>query len=355
MEISNQIISAVDQVASDLQRAIRAIGDTPVADDLHKAIRRASDALESMRSRSTPSLDDAKKVGIFALHAAHALKKTQDQPAWTQAGHDLANSSNFLKELVDKAGVRPLSVGVTGPRTLSSSAAMLGGDLLSPRVSEIRDELDRHAQLIKKDLLDAEARSKEIDQTLQAVTERIEGMSGAYDDAFAYIKKKSEEAAEIVGVMSGQSIAGNFAKNSAVECKAANRLRAGSIVALIVISFVIGLTLFQSARGEIDWRDVLTRLAMASVLTLPAGYLARESSKHRQQQYRYEQTSLELHTITPLLDSLPVDQQQKIKADIAQQLVDIKRDRPEIQDADFMGSSAIILELIQKLERAYRK
>lgn len=190
---------------------------------------------------------------------------------------------------------------------------------------------------------------------MQAMAERLDGMAAAHDDAFAYIKKKSEEAAEIVGIMSGQSIAGNFAQNSAIECRTANMLRLGSILVLVAVASMIGFTFFQSAVGEIDWRQILSRLGMASVLTLPAGYLARESSKHRQQQYRYEQTSLELHTMTPLLGSLPIEDQNKIKASIAQQLVNIKRDGAEVQDVDIPNSHAIIIDLVQRLERAYKK
>ena len=89
---------------------------------------------------------------------------------------------------------------------------------------------------------------------------------------------------------------------------------------MFLITALVGYSFYESINPGFDWKTALFRLPFTLILSVPAAYLAKESSKHRQQQYNHLQTSLDLKAINPYLSTLPNDDQHRIKSEIANRL-----------------------------------
>ena len=142
----------------------------------------------------------------------------------------------------------------------------------------------------------------------------------AYAEAQQQMEIKVKEIDAMLGHVSGRVIAGDFDKNAADEQRSADQFRWASLACMAVVISTIAFTFLESGSSSFDWHLGVVRLAMSFVLFVPAGYLARESAKHRQQQHAYLQAALCLKTIPPYIASLPDEQQHKIKAEMAQKV-----------------------------------
>ena len=124
---------------------------------------------------------------------------------------------------------------------------------------------------------------------------------------------------------------------------------------MVLIVIVIGYTFWETTTEAFKWENAVFRIVLAFLLSVPSAYLARESTKHREQQYNHLQTSLDLKAINPYIASLPEEQQHKIKADIADRIF-ASRDFSSVgKDPYPINMNEMIMELIKKLDTNQEK
>ena len=117
---------------------------------------------------------------------------------------------------------------------------------------------------------------------------------------------------------------------------------------MALIVGIAGYSFIESMHQSFDLSNSLLRLGLVFLLSVPAAYLARESTKHRQQQYTHLQTSLDLKAINPYIASLPDEEQHKIKSEIAQRIF-APKDFQSISNESYpINSQEVIMALISK-------
>lgn len=141
-----------------------------------------------------------------------------------------------------------------------------------------------------------------------------------FQDAKNYLSEKRKEIDGLLEDSASQIIAGDYKKSAAIEKKAADLFRISAISCMALICIILTEITLSTLNSDLDWKRALARISIAFLLSVPAAYLARESAKHREQQYHFQQTSLDTKAIAPFISSLPDEEQHKIKSAVATKL-----------------------------------
>lgn len=130
-----------------------------------------------------------------------------------------------------------------------------------------------------------------------------------------------EKINKLVGIAANTSITGSFKDNAQRERTGADWNRYGSIASMVVsiLAFVFYEAVFDFNADQ-ELHHTIARFGLTFLLSLLAAYLARESSKHRQQQYNYQQIALEHEALSPYISDLPEEKQHELKIEMAKKL-----------------------------------
>lgn len=162
------------------------------------------------------------------------------------------------------------------------------------------------------------------------------------------LREKERHVDEISGIISGKSIGGSYESSAHNERKLANWTRIGSLLFMIAIAAIIGHSLLATGNPDFDLKTAILRLVFSAALSIPAAYLSRESTRHRNKQYEFQQMSLELQAITPYIASLPYEEQHKLKAEMATRLFGSKGQSSNI-DSYPIDIQEILTKVIDKI------
>lgn len=215
-------------------------------------------------------------------------------------------------------------------------------------------EYGKHDDRIKKLLNENEIRivalEKRIQHLEQEAQNEINKVLAVYAEGVEAIESSKSEINDILGHVSGRAIAGDYEKSAADEKVMADWLRYGALACMALIVLVLGSAVAATITSEFEWPRFLSRVSLVFLLSIPAAYLARESAKHREQQYQHQQTSLDMKAVSPFLASLPEDERHKIKAAIASRIFSGKDFSKAGSDPYPINTHEILMELIKKLE-----
>ncbi|MBK6773183.1 MAG: hypothetical protein IPG78_13855 [Ignavibacteria bacterium] len=134
-----------------------------------------------------------------------------------------------------------------------------------------------------------------------------------FDNASEVLNSKLEEAKKIVNIIGNIGVTGNYQKIANENGKAANIWRMISMTFMIIMSILVIWSIYELSVAQYDVYKSLVRILAAAVLTYPAIYASRESSKHRNLETRNRTLELELASIGPFIEILPEETKQKIK------------------------------------------
>lgn len=189
---------------------------------------------------------------------------------------------------------------------------------------------------------------KEIESLEDIYKSKIASISTEYQEQLKAINDKNDQLDTLLGNAASRVIVSEYALSAEQERIAAEWLRAGSLVCMAIIIGIAGYSFYESIHQSFDLSNALLRLALVFLLSVPAAYLARESTKHRQQQYTHLQTSLDLKAINPYIASLPEEEQHKIKSEIAQRIFAPKDFQSVSNESYPINSQEVIMALISK-------
>jgi len=166
-----------------------------------------------------------------------------------------------------------------------------------------------------------------LDQTLSSLNAQIDPLKqqyqsvlAAYESVEPTLRARSVEIDNLLGLAGQKVLAGSYDKHAIKEQFAANVLRGFAIAVMSLAIVPIALALYDATKNALTIEQALLRLAFALVLSIPAAYLARESAKHRQEQYSLRQTALDIGAIDGYIAPLPNEMREKIKEGIAAKL-----------------------------------
>lgn len=172
-------------------------------------------------------------------------------------------------------------------------------------------------------------------------------------DATKQINNEKDKLFELIGITAQGKISGTYKDNAESELGFANVLRICSIVCLVFVVGLVGFASYEAAQTDFNWQQSLFRVALALLITVPAAYLAKESTKHREQGNYYLKTALDLNSIDPFIASLPEEQQCQIKAEVAKNLFTSPSTATPASSATNtfpLDNQALLMALINKID-----
>ncbi len=127
------------------------------------------------------------------------------------------------------------------------------------------------------------------------------------------LMQKLNDAKQILSAIGNVGVTGNFRITANKHRHDANLFR------WIALGFMGGMALLliwvicDLSKGTINWEMTIIRIVAASILSYPAAYASRESSKHRKLETYNRNMELELAAIGPFIELLPEEKKELIK------------------------------------------
>jgi hypothetical protein len=182
------------------------------------------------------------------------------------------------------------------------------------------------------------------------MSERLElSIQDKLQEGTVFLESKQVEINQLVGNMAAKSIVGSYEQSAATEKKSADALRLGALIFMGCVVAMVGKTFWDISAGGFDWEKAMLKLVCTVLFSVPAAYLARESAKHRQQQYTHLQTALDLKAMGPYIASLPKERQDELKAEMAQKIFAQKNFDHVSKESYPINSQELILALFDKI------
>lgn len=133
------------------------------------------------------------------------------------------------------------------------------------------------------------------------------------NDMITYINDKLKQATDIVKIIGGITLTGNYKNIAHSEGAKADLFQRIALFLFIAMVLVVALTVMLSNSNEFNWKLAIFRTSVAIMLAVPATYAAKESAKHRAYEQRNRTLELELATIDPYIESMPSQNKIEIK------------------------------------------
>ncbi|MEZ8463013.1 hypothetical protein AB6D04_02070 [Vibrio splendidus] len=362
-ELQQDTISVVLRIIDNLNALLNNIGDERQADFVRSTSQEYDSILDEYRTlveghSKSQSINSRDYVGLTLklIQSAHAVAigityLSESLPSeFIKEANQIVLLCVRARESIRKEGIQP-------PNTVQKESLKDTEDFvfkLENRLLESQEKNTKYEQQIKNSLVETETRIEELnkksDKIASSINEQIDKANEVYANAVIDIVDKQEQINDILGHVSGRAIAGDYETNSSDEKKIANTLRYGSLTCMLFIVLIVGYSFWETTQASFQWEQSIFRVALAAILSVPAAYLARESAKHREQQYNHLQTSLNLKTLSPYIASLPEPEQHRIKAEVAQRLFSSKDFSRVTDDSYPLNTHELIMELLKKID-----
>lgn len=144
------------------------------------------------------------------------------------------------------------------------------------------------------------------------------------EDAAEYSQEVHSQINELLGQTASKVLLVDYAHTADAEKTSANIMRRWALICMALAGGVLCFALYESLKSELDWRQAIFKTLAAIALSVPAAYLARESAKHRNQEHINRKISLDLRAIDPYIATLPSEERNSIKSEIASRIFGVQ-------------------------------
>jgi cytochrome c556 len=162
------------------------------------------------------------------------------------------------------------------------------------------------------------------------------------------LKQKLAEANKIVNIVGNVGITGNYQNIANQHKYSANIFRLIALLFMIIMSIILIYSINDLSNKDFNLTKSLVRILAASILTYPAVYAARESSKHRALETKNRNLELELASIGPFIELLPEEKKQIIKEGLVNKYFGNTSQLEEVKNDDFEEISINKLDKLLK-------
>ena len=210
---------------------------------------------------------------------------------------------------------------------------------LTEKDIEIKNALSKHSSefetLKTKSASDVEEEKRKFNISIEAdrksFKERFDTDNEVYKKTFGDTKtvldnqsiqiidnlnSKLGEAKNIVNIIGNVGVTGNYQNIANQHNRSADFFRWVALFFMVLMSGLLIWSILDLSTGEFNMYKSLVRILAAAVLTYPAVYASRESTRHRNLETINRNLELELASIGPFIELLPEDKKQKIKEDL---------------------------------------
>lgn len=231
-------------------------------------------------------------------------------------------------------------------KIITESMNIIGKELDS-QFSVHNQQTDKMVQRFQSKINEVEIAT---DNNLEVLRTKANVIEELFETTLAELEEKKEQMDEVLGQTANRVMAQDYDHSAADEKKAANWLRIGSISCMAIIIYIVCYSFYDSTHSGFSWESSIFRTVLVFILSIPAAYLSRESTKHREQQYNYHHTALDLKAITPYIASLPEADQNRIKISIAERIFASRQTNVPKQDSFPLNTQELMMELIKKVD-----
>jgi hypothetical protein len=333
------------------------------------------------RSTLSPLIDtedaitSAKIATGQALVLAMSISNNHDYSiaARSAAGELVQTATNFMN-ILDRGqfkGSLEVSSFIPGEETISVSKhekqiIELGARLRSEIKTFERDiakGADEIEQLKQKSSANYERSNDEISELTRTVEQLKSNITSLHEnmatesskaakfteDAAEHSKVVHSQIDELLGQTASKVLLVDYANTAEAEKKSADSMRNWSLVCMALTGGVLFFALYESLGNAFDWKQSILKLFTAIALSVPAAYLARESAKHRNQEHINRRISLDLRAITPYIATLPSDEQNKIKSEVASKIFGVQENGNTPPDNYPINIQELVKSIIEKI------
>lgn len=365
-----EIKTTVDSLASKLKGMSISRDLENAFSSFNQQLTAYSKAISDENSNPQSIMDICKMIGIYGIITSQQIsadkrfepiikdlsielqKKSNMFQTWTQ------NRPELRKVFEGKMVQLPRLGDFIIPRTPSEvkEAQKEALSEVEKKLLKVRQELEaihKKSNQEQKELLEKyENKFSESNKILNKLeintTEKIKSIDEIYHEKIESIEEKEKEINNLLGVVSGNTIAGNFEKSAEDEKNMADILRRIVLGGMLLITIIIGYSFYESI-ASFSWETSMFRIVLVIFLSVPTTYLARESSKHRKQQYKHLQMSLELKATTPYWNSLPKEEQDKLKIELSKKIFAQNNNIQNESDSYPLNMQELMLKVIDKI------
>jgi hypothetical protein len=135
-------------------------------------------------------------------------------------------------------------------------------------------------------------------------------------EVISSLNVKLAEANKIVNIVGNVGVTGNYQNIANQHKKNADFFRWVALGFMVLMSALLVWSIIEISQGDFNLYRSLVRILAAAVLTYPAVYASRESTKHRNLETLNRNLELELASIGPFIELLPEEKKQIIKAEL---------------------------------------
>lgn len=190
-------------------------------------------------------------------------------------------------------------------------------NLKSTANSNIEADRRKFQELFDADRTEYKKANQESKEEFQrSFTTQINTIDKESTDLINKLNIKLEEANKIVNIIGNVGVTGNYQNIANQNKKTANFWRWTAVFFMVLMSGLLVWSIIELGNSDFNLYKSLVRIIAAAVLTYPAIYAARESTKHRNLETKNRNIELELASIGPFIEMLPEDKKQKIKEEL---------------------------------------
>ncbi len=268
--------------------------------------------------------DEVKNIAEQLIEVAKKFKTIIDSDEEFAQPYRLARNKDQVLE-----GITRTSVSDQEKQTIELLAKLRADiDNFERRINQGLEEIERlkskganELQNTKKEISKLqniiEGIGSEVADINKTMTSEVEKTALITKEASEYSEKIHSQIDELLGHTASKVLLSDYAETAKNEKKAADLMRNLSLACMGVTGAIICYAIYESINLGLDWGQAIFKFLTAVVLSVPAAYLARESAKHRSQEHSNRKVSLDLRAITPYIATMTIEEQNKIKAEIA--------------------------------------
>lgn len=211
------------------------------------------------------------------------------------------------------------------------------------------DNIEADRQTFKEQIdLDKEAYKKGF-ETQKADLEKQSA------DVIKNLQTKLAEAKELVNIVGNVGVTGNYQKIANQHKESANFFRWVALSFMIVMSGLLIFSIIELSSIDFNLYKSLVRILAAAVLTYPAVYASRESTRHRNLETKNRNLELELASIGPFIELLPEAKKETIKEELVKkyfgQHTSIGSDKKDDDDVSVNGLEKILKIILPYIKK----
>ncbi|MCE7648542.1 hypothetical protein [Vibrio fluvialis] len=357
-----QVLIEIDDMTSELKELVdnfkAYIGDKPISKKVRDGFSSFYDRLGVyIKASQEDDIDQlassAKAVAVYGQVIGQGVAQLNDIDSQMESfGSKILTLSNKFRNLIENSPLEYQALNFEGD--LNKNVEINSFNSVKTKLKKLSDSHLEHDQRIKKLLGENDVRISELNERVKKIDNvanvEIEKIISLYKNSLNEVESKKKQIDEILGHVAGRTISGDYETSAAEEKEMANWLRYASLGCMFAIVVVVAYSFWETTTNDFQWQNSVFRIVLAVMLSVPAAYLARESAKHREQQYSHLQTSLDLKAISPYIASLPESEQHKIKVEVAGRLFAAKDFSKVGADPYPINVHEIVMELLKKIE-----